>query len=156
VRHFSPVDVANVTEPFHGPAYRGHVNGSSIETTLADRETAIRFRKGEVLFREGESPSGIYILHSGTVKLLFCPRNGSAKPLREAHPGQILGLSCLVTLREHDCTAIAADDCEVAFVRREDFLHALQQSPAAWFNVLRVLSTEVCAVYDDMRILAAR
>ena len=132
------------------------MNGSNLETTLAGQETLIRYRKGETLFREGDIPIGVYILRSGCVKLLFAPRNGTAKPLREAHPGQILGLSCVVTLRDHDCTAIASSDCEVAFVRREDLLHVLQKSPAAWFSVLHVLSSEVCAVYDDMRLLAAR
>lgn len=129
---------------------------SIIETTLAERETLLRFRTGETLFREGEQPQGVYVLHSGSVHLLFASRDGSAKPLREAQPGQILGVSCVVTEREHDCTAIAAEPCEVAFIERDDFLRALEKSPAVWFSVLRVLSSEVNAVYDDMRALAAR
>lgn len=129
---------------------------SIIETNLADRETLIRLRAGETLFREGETPRGVYVLHSGTVDLLFSPRNGDAKPLREAQPGQILGLSCVVTQRPHDCTATAAEPCEVAFIERDDFLRALDDSPAVWFSVLRVLSSEVNAVYDDIRSLAAR
>ena len=132
------------------------VNGSIIETNLADRETLLRFRKGETLFREGEAPRGVYVLHSGLVSLLFHAKDGSAKPLREAQPGQMLGLSCIVTQRPHDCTATAAEPCEVAFIEREDFLRTLDDSPAVWFSVLRVLSSEVNAVYDDMRLLAAR
>jgi CRP-like cAMP-binding protein len=129
---------------------------SIIETTLAERETLVQFRTGETLFREGEEPQGVYVLHSGTVHLLFAARNGSAKPLREVQPGQILGLSCVVTRRHHDCTAVAAEPCEAAFIERDDFLRTLDDSPAVWFSVLRVLSSEVSAVYDDMRVLAAR
>ena len=129
---------------------------SIIETTLAERETLVRFRTGETLFREGEQPQGVYVLHSGTVHLLFAGKNGNAKPLREAQPGQILGLSSVVTRRHHDCTAVAAEPCEAAFIERDDFLRALDDSPAVWFSVLRVLSSEVNAVYDDMRVLAAR
>lgn len=129
---------------------------SIIETTLAERETLIRVAKGETLFREGEEPRGVYVLHSGTVHLLFAPRTGRPKALREAQTGQILGLSCVVTQRPHDCTAIAAEPCEVAFIEREDFLRTLDDSPAIWFSVLRVLSSEVNAVYDDMRVLAGR
>lgn len=90
------------------------------------------------------------------MKLLFAGRNGAAKPLREAQPGQILGLSSVVTCGNHDCTATAAEPCEVAFIPREDFLRALDASPACWFSVLHVLSSEVSAVYDDMRALATR
>ena len=129
---------------------------SIIETTLADHETLIRFREGETLFHEGEEPKGVYVLHSGTVKLFFAGRNGNAKALREAQPGQILGLSSVVSRRAHDCTATAAEPCEVAFIEPDDFRRALDDSPAVWFSVLRVLSNEVNAVYDDMRVMAAR
>jgi CRP/FNR family transcriptional regulator len=98
----------------------------------------------------------VYVLHSGLVQLLFAGKNGTAKPLREAQPGQVLGLSCVVTQRLHDCTATAAEPCEVAFIEREDFLRALADRPAVWFSVLRELSSEVNAAYDDMRLLAAR
>lgn len=129
---------------------------SIIETSLADHETLVRFRTGETLFREGEEPRGVYVLHSGVVRLLFTGKNGSAKPLREALPGQILGLSCVVTQRPHDCTATAGEPCEVAFIERDEFLRTLDDSPAVWFSVLRVLSSEINAAYDDMRVIAAR
>jgi CRP-like cAMP-binding protein len=132
------------------------VSQTIIETTLAEHETLIPFAKGETLFREGEPPLGVYVLHSGTVHLLFAAKNGRAKPLREAQPGQILGLSCIVTQRVHDCTATAAEACKVAFIDRDDFLRALDESPTVWFSVLRLLSSEVNAVYDDMRLLVAR
>lgn len=132
------------------------VSRSIIETNLAECETLLRFREGDTLFREGETPRGVYVLHSGTVNLLFTSRGGKAKPLREVQPGQILGLSSVVTKRSHDCTATAAEACEVAFIERDDFLRALDDSPAVWFSVLRVLSSDVNAVYDDMRLLAAR
>lgn len=129
---------------------------SIIETSLAGHETFVRYRTGETLFHEGEEPRGVYVLHSGSVQLLFASKNGNAKPLREAQPGQILGLSCVVTQRPHDCTATAAEPCEVAFIERDEFLRTLDVSPAVWFSVLRVLSSEVNAAYDDIRVLAVR
>ncbi|HEX6639538.1 MAG TPA: cyclic nucleotide-binding domain-containing protein [Thermoanaerobaculia bacterium] len=129
---------------------------SIIEASLADHETLVRFRTGETLFLEGQQPRGVYVLHSGTVNLLFAGKNGAAKALREAQPGQILGLSCVVTQRVHDCTATAATPCDVAFIERNEFLRTLDDSPAVWFSVLRILSSEVNAAYDDMRMLAAR
>jgi len=132
------------------------VNQSVLESALAKSETSLRFQAGETLFREGETPTGVHIVHTGSVHLLFAARNGQAKPLRIAHPGQILGLSCLVTQRPYDCTATARTACEVGFIEREEFLRVLQESPAVWFSVLRFLSSEVTAVYDDIRALAAR
>jgi len=43
----------------------------------------------------------------------------------------------------------------VAFIPREEFMDILEERPAAWFNVLRLLSSEVNGVYDEMRALSA-
>ena len=129
---------------------------SIFETILAGRESVLQLRGGETLFREGETPRGIYVLQSGSLSLLFDASGGRAKPLREVQPGQILGLSSVVGQGPHDCTATAMHPCEVVFIERDDFLKALEDSPAIWFNVLRLLSTEVHSVYDGIRTLGAR
>ena len=107
-----------------------------------------------MLFREGASPDGVYILYSGEVDLLFAARNGSVKPLRVASPGQILGLSEVVVEQAYDCSAITRVPCDVGFIPRREFLSVLQERPAVWLNVLSLLSNDVNAVYDDMRALA--
>lgn len=127
-----------------------------IQKALADSESLMHVLPGETIFREGETPRGVYVLQSGTADLLFCSRKGNARPLRVAEAGQMLGLSCVVTQRHHDCTAIAHTACEIGFIEREDFLRMLADQPAVWFSVLRLLSSDVNAVYDDMRVLAAR
>jgi CRP-like cAMP-binding protein len=113
-----------------------------------------RHAVGEMLFLEGETPAGVYVLHSGEVDLLFMNRDGNAKPLRVVSPGQILGLSSVVMQRPHDCSAIARTPCEVGFIARDEFLQSLHDTPAIWLSVLRMLSSDVNAVYDDMRALA--
>jgi CRP-like cAMP-binding protein len=132
------------------------VKTSIIENELTASETLRLFRRGETLFREGDDATGVFVLHSGEVDLLFSPRNGEPKALRGAQPGQILGLSCVVTGRPHDCTATARTDCETAFVASADFLRRLDECPAVWFSVLRFLSSDVNAAYEDMRALAIR
>ena len=107
-----------------------------------------------MLFLEGESPAGVYVLRSGEVDLLFGARNGEVKALRVANPVQILGLSAVVMGRPHDCSATARTQCDVGFIEGTDFLRALEEGPAFRFSVLRLLSRDVNSVYDDMRALA--
>jgi CRP-like cAMP-binding protein len=116
----------------------------------------VQLNAGETLFSEGEEPHGVYVLQSGQVDLLFTSRSGDVKPLRIARAGQILGLSCVVTQRVHDCTATAATDCRVGFIDTKTFQKVLVDCPGVWFSVLRLLSSDVNAVYDDIRTLAAR
>jgi CRP/FNR family transcriptional regulator len=106
---------------------------------------------GTILFDEGEQPRGIYIVHSGSIDLLFRLRTGDQKRLRAGGPGEILGLSAVVSGRSHDYTARVRTACELGFIDRETFLGALDSSPAMWFNVLRLLSRDVNASYDSLR-----
>jgi CRP-like cAMP-binding protein len=131
------------------------VNQSIFDTARVEVKSPLWVKPGEAIFREGERPDGVYILQEGTVDLLFASRNGNVKPLRMAEAGQILGLSCVVTQRNHDCTAVARTRCELGFIERDDFLKMLEDSPAIWFSVLRLLSNDVNAVYDDMRALVS-
>jgi CRP-like cAMP-binding protein len=125
------------------------VNESIIDSPLAGLESLLDFQPGDVLFRNGEPSCGIFVLHSGIVDLLFAARNGNVKPLRVASPGQILGLSAVISSRDHDCTATARTVCRAGFIDSEDLRRELDERPEVWFNVLRLLSTDVDRVYGD-------
>ena len=132
------------------------MNGSVIESPLGQFESLVSFQPGDVLFREGEPACGIYLLHSGWVDLLFATRNGNVKPLRVARPGQILGLSTVMSNHDHDCTAKARTVCQTGFIDGEVLRRLLDDRPETWFTVLQLLSNDVNAVYGDMYALAAR
>jgi CRP-like cAMP-binding protein len=124
------------------------------ETPFRTAEIRQNRAAGERLFAEGGLPEGVYVLHAGEVELVFTSREGEPKPLRVVRAGRILGLSSVVMQRPHDCSAVARTECEVGFVEREEFLRSLETTPALWFSVLLMLSSDVDAVYGDMRALA--
>ena len=124
---------------------------TTIADTLSEHQTLERYSAGRVLFREGDDPLGVYIVHNGLVDLMFSGKNGRAKALRTAEDGQILGLSCVVSHRRHDCSATTKTSCELGFIDRETFLQQIDHSPAIWFSVLQTLSQDVNSCYDCMR-----
>ena len=128
---------------------------SSVLQTLAPYETVEGWPAGKLLFREVENPRGVYVLLSGEVDLLFSSRSGQSKPLRVAEAGQILGLSCVVSGRPHDCSATARSSVVTGFIAKDAFLSLLDESPALWFSVLQMLSTDINSCYDCMRTLTA-
>jgi len=109
---------------------------------------------GRTLFYEGEDPRGVYLIHSGTIDLVFSAKDGRAKALRVARGGQIIGLSSVFSRRTHDYTATVRSTCEVGFVDAATFRRLLDNSPTIWFSVLRLLSEDVNSCYDCMRDIA--
>jgi CRP-like cAMP-binding protein len=122
--------------------------------SLTERETLQHRPAGTVLFKEGDPPRGIYLIHSGTMELLMRARNGDWRRIRSASAGEILGLESVVSRRPHDATARAVTRCDLGFIERESFLRVLDESPAIWFSVLRLLSQGVNASYVSLRNVA--
>jgi CRP-like cAMP-binding protein len=125
-----------------------------ITEILAPFEKSESIPRGQLLFREGEQPRGLYFVHAGQLDLLYASRTGDTKTLRMAEAGQILGLSCIVSRRPHDCTATAKTPCTVGFIDLTTFQRLLDEKPELWFNVLQLISADVNACWDCMRTLA--
>ncbi len=125
-------------------------SNSVVADTIAPYETIEVWPPGKILFREGVEPAGIYFLHSGDVDLSF-----SSKPLLYAHAGEILGLTSVMSTRSHDSTAVTRTACVTGFVEKNQFLRLLDEQPALWLTVLRLISTNINQCWDCMRSLNA-
>jgi CRP-like cAMP-binding protein len=124
----------------------------SADACLTERETLQHWPAGTILYNEGDQPRGIYFIHSGTVELLMRARNGW-KRMRIAAAGDILGLESVLSLRPNGATARVITPCDLGIIERESFLRVLDESPAIWFSVLRLLSQGVNASYDSLRTI---
>lgn len=105
---------------------------------------------GDVLFHEDEPPAGVYLLRAGEIDLRQA-RRGRTDLVETAFPGRILGLSALLTHRNHLSTAVAKTDSELGFIERERFRLLAEEHPAVWFGLLHALSEDVMHSYDVLR-----
>lgn len=128
---------------------------SIVERALIDVQELRRRNAGAVLFHEGEPAKGVYIIHSGAVDLLFAARNGATRPLQTAGPGQIVGLSAIVSKHPHDSSAVVRVPSELGYVDGGVLMSLLDRDPSLWFAVLRFLSEDVNACWDSIRRIAA-
>lgn len=125
-----------------------------VENAFEHIEQIDRWPAGEVVFREGEKPSGIYILHAGTIDLIFSARNGLRKSLRTALPGEIVGLSDAVSNTDYDCTATTRTSAKIGFVPIDVFRRKLEEAPALWLDIAKYLSVDLDSCWASMRTLA--
>lgn len=100
-----------------------------------------RYPRGSALYMEGQPAKGVYLLCSGKVKLSTYSEEGRAIILRIAEPGEILGLSAVISGTYYEKTAQASDDCTASFIKKKDFLDFLGTHHDAALSALQQLSS---------------
>ena len=114
---------------------------------------ATAYPKGAVLFVEGQTPRGIFVLCKGRVKLSICSTDGKTLILKIAEPGEVLGLSATVSGKPYELTAETVDPCQVNFVKREDFVRFLKEHSEACLRVAEQLSDKYNSACREIRAL---
>ena len=116
-------------------------------------KSSIGYPKGTVLFLEKQEPRGVFLLCAGEVKLSISSSEGKTLILRIAKPGELLGLMPTLTGTPCEVTAEALYPCQVAFVRRDDFLRFVAKHSEAYRNVVKELSSSYQAACEQLRTL---
>jgi CRP/FNR family transcriptional regulator len=114
---------------------------------------ASAYPQGSVLFVEGQSARGVYLLCSGRVKLSTTSRDGKTLILRIAQAGEVLGLHASVSGKPYELTAETLQPCQLDFVKRDDFLRFLQNHGDACLNAAQHLSQNCQSAYEMIRSL---
>ncbi len=108
---------------------------------------------GALLFSEGQSPRGIFLLCRGRVKLSITASDGKALILKIAEPGEVLGLHATVTGTPYEMSAETLHPCQVNFVKREDFLKFLKEHGDACLQAAEHLSISCQTAFEQIRSL---
>jgi CRP-like cAMP-binding protein len=108
-----------------------------------DRSIPILCNQDRVLFCQGETATGIFILHEGSANLFKRGNeNDSVICLRATGPS-IIGLPSVLGRHPNDFTAIAESGARVTFVHQEDLTNSMNSDPPLMIKVLRLLAAEV-------------
>jgi CRP/FNR family transcriptional regulator len=106
---------------------------------------------GAILFLEKQDPRGIFVLCQGEVKLSISSSGGKTLILRIAKPGEILGLMAVMSGSSYEVTAETLHPCQVAFIRRDDFLKFLARHPEVYLGVVKQLSSLYQGACEQLR-----
>ena len=114
----------------------------------------LHFKKGELIFREGEEVKGIYFVYSGTVKVH--KKWGTEKELiiRFAQKGDIFGHRGLGHEPHYPISATAIEPVSVCYVDLEFFQTSLKVNQEFMYGLLLFFADELQESERKMRNLA--
>ena len=114
-------------------------------------KSAATYPGGALLFLEKQESRGVFVLCSGEVKLSISSSAGKTLILRVAKAGEILGLMATMGAMPYEVTAETLHPCQVAFIRRDNFLHFLAKHPEVYQNAVKQLSSLYSGACDQLR-----
>jgi CRP/FNR family transcriptional regulator, cyclic AMP receptor protein len=108
---------------------------------------------GAVLFVEGQSPRGMFVVCSGRVNLSTSSKEGKLLLLKTAEAGEAIGLSATISGLGYEVTAETATACQVSFIDRAHVLELIQNYTEFSLQSARSLSRGFHEAYRDIRDL---
>lgn len=101
------------------------------------------FKRGEMLFREGTFPKGLYCVESGKIKVFQIGADGKEQIVHLIHDGNVMGHRAIFSEDSYSCSAIAMEDSHVCFIPTSDFHKILEISPKLLLKIAHLLSVEL-------------
>jgi CRP-like cAMP-binding protein len=123
-----------------------------IEAHMSDQQ----YDKGEIIFREGSFPSGIFFIRKGKIKKYKLDNKGNEQILYVANTGELIGYHALLAEERYPDSASALEESLVAFIPKEDFLEALSTSKVLSQRLLKLLSHEFTVFANSVALFGQR
>ena len=98
------------------------------------------YKKGEVIFNEGDVGDGFYIVEKGKVKIFKLSFGGKEQILHIYGPGKPFGEVPVFTGKNFPASALAVEKSDLIFFPRKDFITRITENPSLALNMLAVLS----------------
>lgn len=115
-----------------------------------------RYKKGEIIFREGGFPAGIFLISDGKVKKYKLDHSGKEHIIYVANAGELIGYHAILSEDRYPDSAAVLEDSLIAFVAKEDFQTALATSPALTKRLLKAMSHEFAVLVNNLSAIAQR
>ncbi len=101
------------------------------------------FKKGEIIYSEGDEPRNVYFIEKGLVALLRSSYQGQEHILRVFPSGRTIGHRSMLASEPYHATSKCLEDTVVIILSRESFLENLSRNPEQSFAVMELLAKEL-------------
>jgi CRP/FNR family transcriptional regulator len=106
---------------------------------LAARTSRRRLERGELLFSEGDSCTGLFLVVSGKMRIFKLSASGRERVLALEGPGSSFAELPVFDGGNYPAAAAASEDAELLFISRRDFQNLCREHPDVALKVIAVV-----------------
>lgn len=123
---------------------------------VSDCKTTKFYKKGDIIFGEGESLGGVFCVRHGVAKLTKLSANGNEQTVKLLGKGELLGQRSIISHERTNLSAIALNDIELCYVPKDQIVDSLQKNQVFSFDVLQHLAKDLRNAEDDLIDMAQK
>ncbi|NLJ07757.1 MAG: Crp/Fnr family transcriptional regulator [Sphingobacteriales bacterium] len=110
---------------------------------INDAKVHCEYKKGEMIFKEGNLPTGLICLNRGKVKIIKEGIGGREQIIRLARPIELIGYRALFAGERYNSSAVALEDSTVCHIDKEVVLDVISQDPMLGLRIVKRLAIEL-------------
>lgn len=114
------------------------------------------YKKGEIIFREGGIPTGIFYVKTGRVKKYKATVKGGEQIFYVCGEGELLGYHAILSEEFYPDSAATIEDSAITFIPKQIFLQVLRNSTILSNGLLKALGHEFSLFINSITILATK
>jgi CRP/FNR family transcriptional regulator, polysaccharide utilization system transcription regulator len=119
-----------------------HLTAEEVEMINFEKDFRI-YKRGDILYQEGNRISGFYCIHSGIIKVYKTGFDGKEQIIRFAKSGEIIAYRSVLS-NEVACTsAKVIEDCQVCFIPSEILISLIKTNPAYALELMKLACHEL-------------
>lgn len=109
------------------------------------------FKAGELILREGDMSSDLFLLLSGSAEVVKSYGSGDQKRIARLEGGQIIGEMSYSDSMPRSATVVASADCDCIVLGREEFEVLFQLHPRWLTRLIETLSGRIQVAYTKLK-----
>jgi CRP/FNR family transcriptional regulator len=110
---------------------------------LSENKSHIFFKKGQIVFYEGNHPQGLYCIYSGKVKIHKLGTDGKERILRFAKKGNVIGYRALLSNDKYHASATAIEDSVICLFPKSVYPDHIAPNATLAMQLIRLLSADL-------------
>jgi CRP/FNR family transcriptional regulator, cyclic AMP receptor protein len=108
------------------------------------------YRRGEVVFHQGDPGESLHVVCQGTLKVVITADNGEEAVLAILGASDVFGEMALLDGGPRSATITALEPVETAVLNRSDFIQLLRRAPATVDGLLSSLARTIRQADEDI------
>jgi len=135
-------------------SFIGDLSGKDAMRRFTENRKINHYRKKELIYMEGNYPSGMYFINNGKVKTYKIHQHGKELIIDLLKEGDFFGYTSLLEGKRYNESAQALEDSEIIYISKDDFFSLIYNNREVARKFLHILTHNVTEQQEHLLQLA--